>query len=128
MLQWNMPIPRLEPNMLKNLPIIPSKLLKTFTHYFLFYCVNNNIIVQEWLYEIYIVLIALIEYFDCCIRVSPSFANYIGGRAQQAFGRAWALPGMLLATPLFETNISCISYVSAILASDYSYFMHAHSP
>ena len=39
--------------------------------------------------------------FDCSIRVSSSFANYVYGRAQQAFGRAWALPGMPLATPLF---------------------------
>ena len=38
--------------------------------------------------------------FDCSIRVSRSFCN-LGGRAQQAFGRAWALPGPPLATPLF---------------------------
>ena len=47
---------RLEPVMLKNLPIIPSQI---FTHYtflipiaipiipFLFYCVNDNITIQE---------------------------------------------------------------------------------
>ena len=32
----------------------------------------------------------------------------------------------LLATPLFETNVSCISHVSAILVSDYSCFMLVH--
>ena len=37
--------------------------------------------------------------FDCFIRISRSFC-YIGGRAQQAFGRAWVLPGTPLATPL----------------------------
>ena len=37
--------------------------------------------------------------FDCSIRVSRSFSN-LGGRAQQAFGRVWALPGPPLATPL----------------------------
>ena len=31
------------------------------------------------------------------------------------FGRDWALPGVLLAAPLFETNISRISHVSAII-------------
>ena len=38
--------------------------------------------------------------FDCSIRVSWSFAIYIGGRAQKAFGRAWALPGPPLVMPL----------------------------
>ena len=37
--------------------------------------------------------------FDCSIRVSQSFCN-LGGRVQQAFGRAWALPGPPLVTPL----------------------------
>ena len=37
--------------------------------------------------------------FDWSIRVSRSFCN-LGGRAQQAFGRAWALSGPPLAMPL----------------------------
>ena len=37
--------------------------------------------------------------FDCSIRVSRSFCN-LGGRAQQAFGRVWALPGPPLVTSL----------------------------
>ena len=44
-------------------------------------------------------LTALIEHY-CSIRVSRSFCS-LGGRAQQTFGRAWALPGpMPLPTPL----------------------------
>ena len=38
--------------------------------------------------------------FDCSIRVFRSFAIYVGGRVQQAFGRAWALPGPPLTMPL----------------------------
>ena len=65
---------RLEPNMLKNLPIIPSRTSQNFyliflfysqappTIPFLFYCVNDIITMQDWLYIIYIVIAALIEY------------------------------------------------------------------
>ena len=61
--------------------------------------------------------------FDCSIRVYRSFCK-LDDRAQQAFGRAWALPGMPLATPPFETKLSCVLHVSVfILLSDYSYFM-----
>ena len=35
----------------------------------------------------------------------------------QAFGKAWVLPGMPLAVPLFESNVSHVSLVSAILVS-----------
>ena len=111
------------------LPELP----KIFTHYsyftpiappiipFLFYCVNGNITMQEWLYIIYIATDCFYRIFDCSIRVSRSFRK-LGGRAQ-AFGRVWALPGKPLAAPLFETNVS---HVSAILVSDYSYFMLVH--
>ena len=64
--------------------------------------------------------------FDCSIRVSRSFCK-LRGRAQQTFGRAWVLPGVPFAIPLFETTVSCVSYVSAILASDYFCFMLVHS-
>ena len=37
--------------------------------------------------------------FDCSTRVSRSFCN-LDGKAQQAFGRAWAMPGQPLAAPL----------------------------
>ena len=52
--------------MLKNLPIIPSRTSQNFYLLlffipiappiipFLFYCVNDNITMQEWLYVIYI--------------------------------------------------------------------------
>ena len=64
--------------------------------------------------------------FDRSIRVSRSFANYVGGRTQQTIGRGWALPGVPLGTPLFETTLSCALVVSAILVSD-SCFMPVHS-
>ena len=50
--------------------------------------------------------------FDCSIRISRSFCK-LGGRAQQAFGRAWTLPGMPSVTPPFETNVSHVLHVSA---------------
>ena len=55
---------RLEPNMLKNLHIIPSRTSQNFYLLFLFYsqapsiipylfyCVNDNITMQDWLYRI----------------------------------------------------------------------------
>ena len=69
-------------------------------------------------------LTALIEHYTVLLAYLDLFTNYVGGRAQQGFGRAWALPGMSLATPLFKTNVSHVSHVSAILGSDYSCFMH----
>ena len=86
------------------------KLPKIFTHYyyvfyshsttnhsFLFYCVNDIITMQEWLYIIYIANIMFNDcfnrMFDCSIRVSRYFCKP-GGKAQQTFGRGWALPGV----------------------------------
>ena len=60
---------------------------------FLFYCVNDIIKIQDWLYIIYIVTDCFNTIFDCTIRVCRSFEKLVG-KAQQAFGRAWALPGM----------------------------------
>ena len=60
--------------------------------------------------------------FDCSIRVSRSFCK-LGGRVQQTLGGPGPCQACLLATPLFETTVSRISYVSAILVSDYSCFM-----
>ena len=52
-------VSRFAPNMLKNLPIIPSRTSQNFTHYlffipmvppiipFLFFCVNDNITMHE---------------------------------------------------------------------------------
>ena len=53
---------------------------------------------------LYIVIDCFNRIFDCSIRVSRSFCE-LGGRAKQAFGRTWVLPGMPLAMPLFETNV-----------------------
>ena len=78
---------RLEPNMLKNLPIIFSQTSQNFYLLFLFYsqgsliipflfhCVNDIITMQDWLYIVYIVTDCFNRIFDCSIRVSQSFAN-----------------------------------------------------
>ena len=60
--------------------------------------------------------------FDCSIRVSRSFCK-IGGRAQKTIGGAGPCQVCLLGTPLFETTVSRVLLVSAILVSDYSCFM-----
>ena len=73
--------------MLKSLPIIPSQTSKKFYLLFLFYsqaspiipflfyCVNDIITMQDWLYIIYTVTDCFNRIFDCSIRVSRSFAN-----------------------------------------------------
>ena len=74
-------------------------------------------------------LTASIEYLTVLLEYLDLFGSFckLGGRAQQAFGRAWALTRMLLATPLFKANVSHILDVSAILFSYYSCFMLVHS-
>ena len=119
-----LPSCKLEPNMLKNLPIVLSRTSQNFyplflfyshstTYYsFLFYCVNNNITMQEWLYIICIVTDCFNEIFDCSIRVSRSFCKQ-GGKAQQAFGRVWACQACLwLHHYLKLICITCFSYFS----------------
>ena len=64
--------------------------------------------------------------FDCSIRVSQSFCK-LGGRAQQTIGRGWALQVCFLGAPLFETTVSRVLLISAILVSDYSCFMLVYS-
>ena len=78
---------RLEPNMLKNLPIVPSRTSQNFYLLFLFYsqappiipflfyCVNDIITMQDWVYIIYVVTDCFNRIFDCSIRISRSFAN-----------------------------------------------------
>ena len=53
-------------------------------------------------------LTVLLEYLDFC---------KLGGSAQQAFERGWALSSMSLAISLFETNVSHVSHASAFLVS-----------
>ena len=86
--------------------------------------------IQEWLQYIYIAgynywlimcLTVLLEYLDLLQY------SHISGRAQQAFGRAWATPDMSLAKSLFETNVSHVLHFSAILVSDYSCFMFVYA-
>ena len=78
-----------------------TELPKIFTHYsyfipivppiiiipFLFSCVNDNITMQEWQYIICTVTDCLNRTFDCSIRVSWSFANYVA--MWQGTGSIW---------------------------------------
>ena len=70
-------------------------------------------------------LTALIEYLTVLLAYIWIFFK-LSCRAQQAFGKAWALLGVPLSTRLFETNVSHVLHVSAILVSDYSCFVLVH--
>ena len=48
--------------------------------------------------------ICLIECLTVLLEYLDLFAIYIGGRAQQVFGRAWALPGLPMVTPLLAST------------------------
>ena len=77
----NSELTRLEPNMFKNLPIIPSRTSQIFYLLFLFYsqvppiipflfyCVSDIITMQDWLYTIYIVTDCFNRIFDCFNRI-----------------------------------------------------------
>ena len=71
---------------------------------FLFYCVNDNIAMQDWLYIIYIVTDCFNRIFDCSIRVSRFFANQVA-RHSKHLGGAGPCQACLFATTLFETNL-----------------------
>ena len=64
--------------------------------------------------------------FDCSIRVSRSYCKQVEGHSKQ-LGRAGPCQAYLLGTPLFETTLSHVLLVSAILVSDYSCFMLLNS-
>ena len=64
--------------------------------------------------------------FDCSIRVFRSFANWVVGQSKH-LGGSGPCQACILATPLLETTVSCVSHVSAILVSDYSCFMLVQS-
>ena len=93
---------RLVPNMLKNLPIIPSRTSQNFYPFsffipmvppiipFLFFCVSDNVTMLTWQIMFTDCFNSI---FDCSIRVPRSFCK-LGGWAQQTFRRVWALPGM----------------------------------
>ena len=63
-------------------------------------------------------LTVLLEYLDLLQTKCQSKANIWEGLACQM---------CLMATPLFETTVSCVSHISAILVSDYSCFTLVHS-
>ena len=71
-------------------------------------------------------LTALIEYLTVLLKYLASFANWVVEHSKHlgASGPCWAY---ILATPLLETTVSCVSHVSAILVSDYSCFMLVQS-
>ena len=54
--------------------------------------------------------------FDCSIRVSRSFANWVVEHSKH-LGGSRPCQACILATPLLETTVSCVSNVSAILVS-----------
>ena len=65
--------------------------------------------------------------FDCSIRLSRSFANCVV-RHSKHLGGSGPCQAFILATPLLETTVSCVSHVSAILVSDYSCFHACTEP
>ena len=67
-------------------------------------------------------LTALIEY----LTVLLEYLNIIAGHCKH-LGGSGPCQACLLATPLFETTVSHVSHVSAILVFDYSCFMLVHS-
>ena len=106
----------------KNYLLFLPELPKIFTHYSYFVPIAPPIIpivsMILWQYRSdYIQFTWSIIFTDCfnriihcSIRVSRSFCRLCGS-AQQAFGRAWALPDLPLAMPLLETNVSSVSQV-----------------
>ena len=64
--------------------------------------------------------------FDCSIRVSRYFANWVVGHSKH-LGGSGPCQACILATPLLESTVSCVSHVSAILVFDYSCFMLVQS-
>ena len=132
---------RLEPNMLKNLPIIPSRTSQNFYLLFLFYsqvppiipylfyCVNDIIKIQDWLYIIYIVTDCFNTIFDCTIRVCRSLqTSWQGtasiweglGSARHAFLLCHCLKLIYLVFHMFQLPIIlilclCTAYNSGII-------------
>ena len=64
--------------------------------------------------------------FDCSIRVSQSFANWVVAHSKH-LGESGPCQACILAIPLLETTVSCVSHVSAILVFNYSCFMLVQS-
>ena len=71
-------------------------------------------------------LTALIEYLTVLLEYLDIFANWVAGHSKH-LGGPGPYQACLLTIPLFETTVSHISHVSAILVSDYSCFMLVHS-
>ena len=71
-------------------------------------------------------LIALIEYMTVLLGYLDLFANLVAGHSKQ-LGGAGPCQACLLGTLLFETTVSRVLLISAILVSDYSCFMLLHS-
>ena len=127
--------------MLKNLPIIPSRTSQNFyllvLFYsqappiipFLFYCVNDIITMQDWLYIIYLVIAALIEYLTVLLeyldilqtRWHGTASIWEGlGPARHAFLLRHCLKLMYLMFHMFQLPIIlilclCVAYNSGII-------------
>ena len=127
--------------MLKNLPIIPSRTSQNFYLLFLFYsqappiipflfyCVNDIITMQDWLYIIFIVIAALIEYLTVLLEYLDllqtgwqgiaSFWEGLGP-ARDAFLLRHCLKLMHLMFHMFQLPIIlilclCVAYNSGII-------------
>ena len=71
-------------------------------------------------------LTALIEHLTVLLEYLDLFANWVVGHSKR-LGGSGPCQVCILATPLLETTVSCVSHVSAILVSDYSCFMLVQS-
>ena len=71
-------------------------------------------------------LTALIEYLIVLLKYLDLFANWVVGHSKH-LGTSGPCQACILATPLIETTVSCVSHVSVILVSDYFCFMLVHS-
>ena len=79
-----------------------------------------------YLHSRFCLLISLIEYLTVLLEYFDLLQTRWQGTAKR-LGGAGPCQACLLATPLFETTVSCVLLVSAILVSDYSCFMLVHS-
>ena len=127
--------------MLKNLPIIPSRTSQNFYLLFLFYsqappiisflfyCVNDIITMQDWLYIIYIVIAVLIEYLIVLLEYLDLLQTRWQGTARiweglgptrHAFLLHHCLKIMYLMFHMFQLSIIlilflCVAYNSGII-------------
>ena len=67
------------------------------------------------------------DWFKEYLTVLSEYIDFFVAGHSKHLGGAGPFQACLLATPLFETTVSCVSLVSTILVSNYSCFMLVHS-